>query len=261
MKTIKYKNLFGISYTVFLIALTAWFLLSTFVIVKKYETVEAKADTTKAELAASNAITTANSYEDEKIKITLETIEKYDTQIYIADVQLSSIDYLQSAFAENSYGRNIVEDTSEIADNNNAILAINGDYYGFRDKGFVLRNGVLYRDKEQTTASEDLVIYDDGRFEIINENDADAEGLLDDGALQIYSFGPGLIDDGKLIVDTSTEISSHADNSNPRTAIGMIDELHYIFVVSDGRTDTSAGLTLYELASIMKNYGYQVAYN
>jgi len=49
--------------------------------------------------------------------------------------------------------------------------------------------------------------------------------------------------------------------SNPRTAIGMIDKLHYIFLVSDGRTSQSAGLSLLELAEVMHEYGCTVAYN
>ena len=50
-------------------------------------------------------------------------------------------------------------------------------------------------------------------------------------------------------------------NSNPRTAIGQISPLHYLFVVSDGRTGESAGLSLLELAQIMQERGCAVAYN
>jgi exopolysaccharide biosynthesis protein len=35
--------------------------------------------------------------------------------------------------------------TSEMAYSNNAVLAINGDYYNFRNDGIILRNGILYR--------------------------------------------------------------------------------------------------------------------
>ena len=49
--------------------------------------------------------------------------------------------------------------------------------------------------------------------------------------------------------------------SNPRTAIGMVEPLHYILVVSDGRTDESEGLTLDELAEVMADYGCTQAYN
>ena len=49
--------------------------------------------------------------------------------------------------------------------------------------------------------------------------------------------------------------------SNPRTAIGIYDDLHYVFVVSDGRTDESEGLSLYQLAEFMQSLGVTTAYN
>ena len=49
--------------------------------------------------------------------------------------------------------------------------------------------------------------------------------------------------------------------SNPRTAIGIIDENHYIIVVSDGRTSESKGLSLYQMAEVMKSYGVKTVYN
>jgi len=264
MNKIKFTKLFSILYTIFLIGFTSWFLLDTFVIVKRYQVVETTSTTSNnatTAQASTTATTTPTTYEDDNIKINLQTINEYDTQIYIADVQVSNVEYLQSAFAENSYGRNITEDASTMAANHDAILAINGDYYGFVNNGFVLRNGTIYRDTTQQDNTEDLLINDDGNFEIINENDSNINELFNNGAWQIYSFGPSLIENGQLTVDTNSEVSSRSMKSNPRTAIGMIDELHYIFVVSDGRTDASAGLSLYQLASIMQAYGCQTAYN
>ena len=49
----------------------------------------------------------------------------------------------------------------------NAVLAINGDYYGARDAGYVVRNGQLLRSQSQSADQEDLVIYKDGSFGIL----------------------------------------------------------------------------------------------
>ena len=49
--------------------------------------------------------------------------------------------------------------------------------------------------------------------------------------------------------------------SNPRTAIGQISPLHYIIIVSDGRTDESEGFSLLQLAEEMQNRGAVTAYN
>jgi exopolysaccharide biosynthesis protein len=210
--------------------------------------------TSAANVKESNNTT----YEDDNIKITIKTLRENDTNIYVADVTISNIDYLKTAFANNTYGRNIKETTSSMAENNNAILAINGDYYGFRNYGFVLRNGVVYR--STSNENEDLVINSDGSFSIVDEDNTDLESLLNNGALQVFSFGPALINNSKITVDENSEVEQSM-TSNPRTAIGIIDNLHYVFVVSDGRTSKSTGLTLYELANIMKDLGCTTAYN
>ena len=209
--------------------------------------------------AVKEPVITDNSYEDENIKITISEYRYCDTAVYAADVQLSSAEYLQTAFARSSYGKNVTEKTSAISSRVGAILAINGDYYGARERGYVIRSGVLYRSSERS-GTEDLVICRDGTMRIVAESSVTAQELLDEGAYDVLSFGPGLISDGVITVTTRTE-TGQAMASNPRTAIGQIDELHYVFVVSDGRTSASDGLSLYELASFMSELGVRTAYN
>lgn len=206
-------------------------------------------------------VITSTSYKDENIQITIETVHKYDTEIYIADIQISSIDYFKTAFANNTYGRNIKAVTSAIAKSNNAIFAINGDYYGFRDTGFVLRNGVLYRSTARKSGSDAALAIDSfGNFSIINESNTNAQTLVDSNIWQVLSFGPALINNGNITVTASSEVGQSM-SSNPRTAIGQVSALHYIVIVSDGRTSESAGLSLIELAQEFKTRGCSVAYN
>lgn len=253
---------FGICYGVILLLFASFVLLDTFVIPK---TGTMASEDTNSSISSQNTVeksdnvsTTSTSYEDDNITITLTTVREYDTDIYIADVQISDISLLKTAFAQGTYGRNIKETTSETAEDNDAILAINGDYYGFRDDGYVLRNGTLYRDT--SNGNEDLAILSDGTFEIIDENTVSASSLTEDDVLQTFSFGPALINNSEVVVGENTEVAKSM-NSNPRTAIGMISPLHYIFVVSDGRTEESQGLTLYQLADVLKDQGCSVAYN
>lgn len=213
-------------------------------------------DSVSASSASSSSETT---YQDENMTITLTEYQVDGTTVYAADIQLSSASYLKTALAKSAYGKNVTETTSEMAESNNAVLAINGDYYGAQEKGYVLRNGVLYRSTAEK-GQEDLVIYEDGSFEIIVEDEITAEELLEKGAVQILSFGPALITEGEISVTENDEVG-RAMASNPRTAIGIIDDLHYVFVVSDGRTDESQGLTLYQLSQFMESLGADTAYN
>ncbi|MCR5747795.1 MAG: phosphodiester glycosidase family protein [Lachnospiraceae bacterium] len=220
---------------------------------------EGKKDTASGndirEKTADGVIGTYKS-DDADINITQYTYE--DTKVYVADVTLGSAEYLKTAFAEDTYGRNITESTSEMADSNNAVLAINGDNYGSQEKGYVIRNGIIYRDDAGN--NEVLCVYSDGSMEVIGPDEYTAEELVDKGVWQAFSFGPSLIESGKISVSEDDEVGK-AKASNPRTAIGIIDDLHYIFVVSDGRTDTSEGLSLYELAELMQSKGAVTAYN
>jgi len=281
------KHTFAIFYTTILILATVWSLLDTFVIADRITVVDetlantniyvnlenevssgstldeypsdSDSDTTSGSIG-DDPVITDSSYQDSNIQITINKIREYDTDIYIADVVVSDVAYLKTALAENTFGRNIKETTSDMADEHDAIIAINGDYYGFRNAGFVIRNGVLYQTAARSGTNEALVIDADGGFEIIDEAGSDAQALYDQGALQVFTFGPGLINDGEISVTNRSEVS-RSMRSNPRTAIGMIDKLHYIFLVSDGRTSQSAGLSLLELAEVMHEYGCTVAYN
>lgn len=211
------------------------------------------------ESAASTEGTVVGAYSDDDVSITVRKTRVSDTDVYVADVQVSSAEYLQTALAQGAYGRNLKETTSDMAEEAGAVLAVNGDYYGFRDDGYVVRNGVLYRDTP-AEGTDALVVYGDGSMASVSQDDVTAQELVDSGAWQVFSFGPTLVEDGAVVVSDDDEVDQSM-SSNPRTAIGMVSPLHYLVVVSDGRTSDNAGLSLAELAQVMADYGATYAYN
>lgn len=254
------SNLYGIIFTVVLIAFTLYAVLDTFVIPRAYVVVDEDSAADEAEeTQPSEFQVTETSYKDKNISITITQYREYDTEIYVADVVLSSPEYFRSAFAENSYGRNIKEETSDIAIANDAIFAVNGDFYGAQTEGYVLRDGVIYRD-EADEDKEDLAFLEDGTFMIFNERDITAQALLEQGVRHVLSFGPALLQDHEIMVTQREEVGK-AKESNPRTAVGIYSALHYAFVVSDGRTEESEGLSLHQLAEVMQDLGVVTAYN
>lgn len=262
MKFFKKSYTYAACFGILLMSSFSYSMLKTFVLSDAIQTVKATTtDTKAAEQAAASATTTDSSYSDDNIQVNLTEKTVENTQVYIADITVSSSDYLKTALAQNTYGTNVTAKTSVTAANNNAILAVNGDYYGANSTGYVIRNGVVYRDTVREDSSNgDLAIYKDGSFKIIYEDEISAEQLVKDGGVNLLSFGPSLIEDGEITVDTNSEVGQSM-SSNPRTAIGIIDENHYIIVVSDGRTSESEGLSLYQLAEVMKSYGVKTAYN
>lgn len=208
--------------------------------------------------SSSSSGTVIGTYSDSKSKITVTQYRAYDSNIYVADVEVTDGTSILSAFANNTYGRNITDTTSDMAEENNAVLAINGDYYGARQSGYVIRNGVVYRN--QGSNGEDMVISKDGSLSFISESDTTTDSLIQKQAWQVLSFGPVLVENGQVAVSENDEVGM-AMASNPRTAIGTVAKNHYLFVVSDGRTSESAGLSLYELANFMKSLGATNVYN
>ena len=264
MKFFKKAYLYASIFSLLLTSSFTYSMLKTFVLAETISTVSntnSTFNTAVASQAVKNAQVTDTSYSDGNISVNLTEKTVNDTQIYVADVTLSSADYLKTALAQNSYGTNVTAKTSVTAAENNAILAVNGDYYGANSSGYVIRNGVVYRDSVREDASNgDLAIYKDGSFKIIYENQISADQLVQDGVVNLLAFGPSLVENGEISVGINTEVGQ-AMASNPRTAIGIIDENHYIIVVSDGRTSESKGLSLYQMAEVMKSYGVKTAYN
>lgn len=264
MKVLKKPYLYASVFGLLLTSSFTYSMLKTFVVAETISVVSntsSTSDTSAASQAVENAQVTDSSYSDGNISVNLTEKTVNDTQIYVADVTLSSADYLKTALAQNSYGTNVTSKTSVTAAENNAILAVNGDYYGANSFGYVIRNGVVYRDNVREDSSNgDLAIYKDGSFKIIYENQILADQLVQDGVVNLLAFGPSLVENGEISVGINTEVGQ-AMASNPRTAIGIIDENHYIIVVSDGRTSESKGLSLYQMAEVMKSYGVKTAYN
>lgn len=251
-------------FALILAAYTVYAALDTFVIVRvltpdTLPTATAEASTAPTEAPTTAPISADTEYHDDQIDIVLTTMRVENTTVYVADVQIADISLLKTALAGNTYARNLTETTSVQAANAGAILAINGDYYGAQERGYVLRNGVLYRASAQS-GTDALVIGADGNFRIITEGETSADTLVREGAWQVLTFGPALINDGQVTVSSSDEVG-RAMTSNPRTAIGQISEGHYLLVVSDGRTKESAGLSLRQLAELMQSLGAQIAYN
>ncbi len=273
MKFLKKPKTWAFVYSIILVLFTLFVVLDVFVIPRTYELIDTKTPDaldggkmttedppTESNKNSEDAVVSKSSYSDENINITITQYRKYETDIYVADIHISSTEYLKTAFANNIYGRNVTEVTSVIAQSNGAILAINGDDYGAQTNGYVIRNGTLYRETKSDEDQEDLVIWSDGSFSIVSEDSVSAAKLMKKGALQVFSFGPGLVKNAEITVLENEEVDK-SKTSNPRTAIGIVDDLHYVVVVSDGRTNKSKGLSLYQLATFMQGLGVKTAYN
>lgn len=252
------KGIIFAFYGICLVIFTGYVLLDTFMFTDSYQVVTTQTNVVEHKPALNEKIvTTDDYYKDNNIEIKIEKARDYGTQFYIADIKISDIEYLKSAFAKDTFGKNITDKVSKTAKAHNAILAINGDFYGVQTKGYVLRNYNIYRTTGRK-GREDLVIYKNGKFDSIYEVETSIDSLI--GAKEILSFGPSLIKDGKIVISKKSDVPREYKN-NPRTVIAQVDDLHYLFICADGRTKSSKGVSLYEMAKFLKNYNVNFAYN
>lgn len=198
---------------------------------------------------------TASTYRSENINIAVTKVQASEITYYVADFYLRDLQYFRSAFAGGSYARGRTAEVLDMAVENNAILAISGDYYGIRDTGVVIRNGQLYR---ENLFGDVLVMNNDGSMATFTRDTFDISPIKANGAWQAWSFGPMLLDGGQPM----TTFNSNVTPKNPRAAIGYYEPGHYCFVLVDGRQPGySIGMNMKELSQLFYDLGCTAAYN
>ena len=218
----------------------------------------------------SKTIEETNTYDYGSLKITIDrwcyAFNKTNLRFFVANVYVDDPAQLKTAFAGEKYSKDAVEAPMDIAARHDAVLAINGDYYNYKDKsGLVIRGGELYRDL--ATSRHQLLVYADGTFEALlpaNYKQGTGETYIEAGVVQSFMFGPLLVDNYEITeLPEKYFISTKDTIREPRTAIGQVDANHYVVIVADGRRDgwSDLGMTLQELQDVFVEQGCRIAYN
>jgi len=194
---------------------------------------------------------TETGYEDESISVKMEIIEKDGVQFHVAHVTIQHPSQLRTALA-GKYGTTKTNKPSNIANKNNAVVAMNGDYYSKRDYGLVIRQGTFYR-KKASKVLDFLAIDENGDFHILPKTDAAQlkELMAEHTIVNGFTFGPALVIDG-AVQEMPEKYEFNIHRKEPRSAIGQVGKLSYVLVVADGRTDASEGVKCADLAVFMK---------
>ena len=210
-----------------------------------------------ADKYTDTVIVTENSYSSPDISVTVTEETLGQITYYLADIYVRDITCFRTALANNTYGSGFRDSIENMALLNNALLAVNGDYYGNTNEGVVIRNGVIYR--ANSTNCDVCVLYYDGTMRVMPGSSFSMEEAVEQGAWQAWTFGPALLNtDGSVL--TSFASTNRIISANPRTAIGYYEPGHYCLIVVDGRGE-SAGITLPDLSRLFYDLGCRAAYN
>jgi hypothetical protein len=187
-------------------------------------------------------------YGDDSAEIAMTTYSLSSGLVRVADIYISDISRLATARANDFYGKGQREDPALLSERHDALFSITGDNYSERWGGVIMRNGVLYS-REATT--DVCVLNWDGTVNMYAPEDFDLARSVDDGAYQIWSCGPILLEYGEVTR------AAQRDDSIPlrRAALGYYEPGHYCFVIMEGN------VTLVDLALNMQALGCESAYN
>jgi exopolysaccharide biosynthesis protein len=211
-------------------------------------------------------------YEDPSLRVTIQTDRYLDTDIWIARVQIADPSQLRTAMA-GRYGSQTIAYVSTMAKRVNAVLAINGDYFGYHNTGAVVRQGHTYRRRIDEAAKSDILLIDtEGNFHTLLNADAETfddiyetlGGAWDEGGriVNAFTFGPAFVVDGKPAHETFLRPDDDGDGLAQRMVLAQDGPLSYVCICSEGpESDNSKGLTLTEIAEYVLTLNCRTAYN
>lgn len=200
---------------------------------------------------------TENGYEDESIRVQMETREEEKGIIWrIAWVEIASPTQLRTGFN----GKTVKSDSSELvsvmAKKYNAVVAMNGDNYSAageeKKHSFIVRMGAVRRTK-LNNIKDILIIDENGDFHTFIKSVGADTFEKDTGhtIVNAFMFGPALVHEGEISTDPS--YGYNPNGHQPRAAIGQLDTLSYVMVIADNATGSDeVGVTHEELARFMK---------
>ena len=148
------------------------------------------------------------------------------------------------------------------------VLGFTDDFFADRMKdrqtvGIIIRNGEIlsdatHRNVGHTLPNLDMMAqYPDGTLKVYRCNEYTAQELIDNGAVNVFSFGPILIRDGVI----NDQLYHYYRSLEPRQALGMIAPGHYLLLSVQGRTQDSRGTVLRRVAEMMRERGVTQALN
>lgn len=204
-----------------------------------------------------------DGYADDSLTVRAEVRDVDGVRYDIVWVTVKSPTQLRTAVAGKPNSLTTMLPT-KMAKAKNAVAAINGEFYVQRTRDVLIyRQGVMFRN-EADPKKDVLVIDDKGDFYVFtSENKAkDIEEFVNQGGVIInaFSFGPALVIDGQA-VKISDDYYFNCTDRLPRSVIGQVGPLSYVFVEAEGRVRWSKGNTHQKMADFMASLGVRTAYN
>lgn len=189
------------------------------------------------------------------LEITITKERHYDTDCYMANIKMTNPAHIKTIYSDLSW-TNLGCEASTFDKRINSIFMVNGD---FRNAEFGADLGIVRNNEIVNNKKFNKVLGMDMRGNLVKISESNAQSVLDKGIRDTWTFGPWLIENGKIVNKLNNESRA------PRTFIGQVKRddgvIEYVIGVADGRSKTNAGLTMQEMANIMKDKNCYISYN
>lgn len=179
-----------------------------------------------------------------------------------SEVKIAHGSQLRRKISNDSYGSSVYLLPTEMAKQANAVVAINGDFYAYRQMGVTVYQRQLYRcdlnhvDYCFFNGSGDMLMEPADKF----SSEDEVQRYLDENDVTFaISFGPILVDNGELRQYDSYPLGE-INKTYSRAAIGMLDDLHYLLMTINYEGDCGTTSTVNQEAQFMYNKGCTKAY-
>ena len=179
-----------------------------------------------------------------------------------AEIKIADGSQLRRMLAGNSYGSDVQYYPTEMAAMANAVVAISGDFYTYRQLGITVYQRQLYRFAPKSVdtcffnSEGDMLFSRAG--EMTSEDEA-KQYVADNDVSFAVAFGPVMVENGQAVECTSYPIGE-VNKTYSRTAIGMRDTRHYILMTVNYEDNHSVAATLNEATGFILSKGVVKAY-
>ena len=179
-----------------------------------------------------------------------------------AEVKTADGSQVRRMIANNSYGSDVQLYPTDMAASANAVIAISGDFYTFRQLGITVYQRQLYRFAPKSvdtcffTSTGDMLFSRAGE---ISSQDEAQQFITDNDVTFAVAFGPVMVEDGQAVECSSYPIGE-VNRTYSRTVIGMRDTRHYILMTVNYEDNHSVAATLNDATSFILTKGVVKAY-
>lgn len=210
------------------------------------------------------------SYKDDSIEVSGEYGRAYDTNYVVMRVKIKDASQLRTAAAGKFTSQNATLGRT-IAKRQNAVIALNGDFFAMDSYSVAIRQGKLYRNRP--TGEDVLFIDEHGDFHVLKDlkkkeqvEEAITKLETEYGKIiNAFTFGPLLVENGVCAVPEDKKygyFNVGAQVYAQRISFSQIGKLDYLIVATEGPdNENSRGMTLYEIAKTTEEVGKSYAQN